>query len=144
MAEQTLQLIQSAFSAMQDHDLDRFRDLLAEDATLYDPSSEAAPPRGPAAIAAALAPMLKAFPDLQIEVRTLVADGARAAAEVVRTGTHTGDLELLGGTVPPTGREVRLPECIVFEVRDGQIQSMTTYVDRLHVLKQLDAAPDAA
>jgi len=29
-------------------------------------------------------------------------------------------------------------------VRDGQIQSMTTYVDRLHVLKQLDAAPDAA
>jgi hypothetical protein len=60
-----------------------------------------------------------ALPDARIEVRSGVADGGRAVAEVVIIGTNTGPVPLtdlgravLGTTLealPPTGRTVAMP-----------------------------------
>lgn len=132
--EQTLAVVRDVFEAFQAHDLDAFRALLADDAVLRDPSSDEVQ-RGPDAIVAAVKVVLDAIPDLHPTVENLFASGERAAAEVVRTGTHTGELKLPSGTVPPTGREVRLPESIFLRVRDGKVVSMTTYVDRMHVME---------
>jgi len=142
--KQTLSIVRDVFEAFQAHDLDAFRALLADDAVLRDPSSGQVQ-RGPDAIVAAVKVVLDAIPDIHPEVENLFADGERAAAEVVRTGTHTGELKLPSGTVPPTGREVRLPESIFFRVREGKLVSMTTYVDRMHVMEQLGlAAPETS
>lgn len=95
----------------------------------------------PDAVVAAINATLESFPDLRPEVTNLFADGEQAVAEVVRRGTNTGELTLPSGSVPPTGRDVRLPECIIFRVRDGKVVSMTAYVDRLHVMEELGVAP---
>lgn len=134
--DQTLSVVREVFEAFQVHDLEAFRTLLADDAALRDPSSDEVQ-RGPDAIVAAVKVVLDAIPDLQPHVENLFASGEQAAAEVVRTGTHTGELKLPSGTVPPTGREVRLPESIFFRVQDGKVVSMTTYVDRMHVMEEL-------
>lgn len=133
--EQTLSVVNDVFEAFRAHDLDAFRTLLASDAVLQDPSSGQVH-QGPDAIVKAVKVTLKAIPDLHTEVKNIIAKGERAAVEVVRTGTHAGELELPSGAVPPTGREVRLPESIFLRVRDGKLVSMTAYVDRMHVMEE--------
>ena len=55
----------------------------------------------------------------------------------MRVATNTGPLRLPGGPVPPTGRRVRMAECVVFEVRGGKVDRMAVYVDLMSVLSQL-------
>jgi predicted ester cyclase len=43
--------------------------------------------------------------------------------------------------VPPTGRRVRMAECVVFQVRGGKVETMSVYVDRMSVLSQLGLGP---
>lgn len=137
--KQTLSVARDVFEAFQAHDLDAFRTLLADDAVLRDPSSDEVQ-RGPDAIVTAVKVTLDAIPDLHPEVENLFANGERAAAEVARTGTHTGELELPTGAVPPTGRKVRLPESVFLRVRGGEVVSITTYVVRMHVMEELGLA----
>jgi ketosteroid isomerase-like protein len=77
-----------------------------------------------------------------VTVVSAFADGPLAAAEVVREGTHTGAAVLPDGSpLPPSGRAVRLPECVLFTVRDGKVARMAPYVDMLDTLRQLGALP---
>lgn len=138
--EQTLAIARRVFDAFQSHDLKAFRALLAEDAILRDPSSERVR-RGPDAVVKAIEATLDAMPDVRPQVTNLFADGEQAVAEVVRTGTNTGELRMPHGSVPPTGRKIRLPECLIMRVRDGKVVSLAAYVDRLHVMEELGLVP---
>lgn len=138
--DQTLSVVRNVFEAFQEHDVERFRAMLSDKAVLRDPSTEEVY-RGPDAITATIKIVLDAFPDLRPEVTNLFASGEQAAAEVVRRGTHTGELKMPNGSIPPTGQEVCLPESIIFQVREGKVLSMTAYVDRLHVMEELGLAP---
>src|SRR5262249_59778182 len=90
------------------------------------------------AVVAAVSVTMQAIPDRRVTVTSAIAQGPLAAAEVVREGTHTGAAVLPDGTpVPPSGRAVRLPECLVFRVQDGKIVRMAPYVDMLDSLRQL-------
>ena len=146
--DQTLRVINEVFTAFRAHDLGRFRALLSERAVLHNPSTGESF-TGPDAIAAAVAVTLDAFPDLEPQVTNLFAAGERGVAEVMRVATNTGPLRLPGGQVPPTGRRVRMAECVVFQVRGGKVETMSVYVDRMSVLSQLglglpSAEPGAA
>jgi predicted ester cyclase len=91
---------------------------------------------------AAVSVTAQAIPDLRVTVTSMFAHGPLAAAEVIREGTHTGAAVLPDGTpVPPSGRAVRLPECLVFTVRDGHVVRMAPYVDMLDTLRQLGVLP---
>lgn len=86
-------------------------------------------------------PTLDALPDLQVTIKNAFADGERGVAEVVREGTNTGPIRLPDGTSrQPTGREVRLPECVVFQIREGKIRRMVPYVDMLDTFQQFGIA----
>src|SRR5277367_171441 len=43
-------------------------------------------------------------------------------------GTHNGDLALPAGTIPPTGKAMRIPCCDVFRAKDGRITSFHCHV----------------
>ncbi len=92
---------------------------------------------GPEAIVKAVSTTLEALPDLRVTVTNAFADGAHGFAEVVREGTNTGPIRLPGLSRPPTGRSVRLPDCIVFEVRDGKVVRMAPYSVRFDAMSQL-------
>ena len=139
-SDQTLAVVRAVFAAFDAHDLDRFRQLLADDAVLVvaggPPSFE-----GPDAIVTAVSATLEALPDLRVHVTSAFADGERGAAEVVREGTNTGPVRLPSGEHPPTGRRVRLPECVTFVVREGRVVRMAPYADQLAALAQLGLLP---
>lgn len=137
----TLDIVRAVFDAFDRHDLDAFHRLLADDAVL-EVAGGPARFEGPDAIVTAVGATLDALPDLRVEVVNAFADGARGVAEVVRTGTNTGPVRLPGQELPPTGRAVRLPECVTFEVRDGRVTRMAPYADMLDTLRQLGLLPE--
>lgn len=140
-SDQTLSVVRRVFAAFTAHDLDAFRNLLDADIVLHvggGPTIIA----GIDAVVAAVSVTIQAIPDLRVTVLSAIADGSLAAAEVVREGTHTGAAVLPDGTpLPPSGRAVRLPECVMFTVRGGKVVRLAPYVDMLDTLRQLGALP---
>ena len=119
-SDQTLLVVRRVFAAFAAHDLDAFRDLLHPGIVLHvggGPTTIA----GIDAVVAAVSVTIRAIPDLRVNVVSAFAHGPLGAAEVVREGTHTGTVVLPDGTsLPPSGRGVRLPECVMFTVRGGK------------------------
>jgi steroid delta-isomerase-like uncharacterized protein len=85
-----------------------------------------------------------AFPDSRHEVRSILESGNIAVAEVTYIGTHTGPMASPQGEVPATGRTLRLPACLVFEVNAGRITAQRAYFDQMTLAAQLGLIPDAA
>jgi steroid delta-isomerase-like uncharacterized protein len=81
-----------------------------------------------------------AFPDGRIDVQSIHAAGNIAIVEFIGRGTHKGDL--MG--IAPTGRQISIPVCEVYELRDGKIHSERQYMDMLHMMQQLGVAPAPA
>ena len=76
-----------------------------------------------------------AFPDVDIEIRRMVACGEWVYAENFVTATHLGPW--LG--LPPTGKTVIQHLCAVIRCRDGLMTEETVYYDQLERLRQLGA-----
>ena len=62
--------------------------------------------------------------DAYPKVNTLVVGDGQAALEADFVGTHTG--EFLG--IPATGKTVQVPYCVVYDLRDGKITALRTYI----------------
>lgn len=137
---QTRSVVEAVFASFQAHDIERFRSLLDEEVILVNPSTGERH-EGPDAVVATVRPVLDAFPDLRPEVANVLVDGHQAAAEVVRRGTHTEPLHLRGMTIPPTSREVELPECLILEVHGEKVTEITAYADRQMIVDQLGLGP---
>jgi steroid delta-isomerase-like uncharacterized protein len=75
----------------------------------------------------------RAFPDLQVTVEDLIAEGEKVAGRNVITGTHQG--EHLG--VPPTGKRVTYQEVFIFRYVDGRVVESWGVVDVAAQLRQL-------
>ena len=82
-----------------------------------------------------------AMPDGRHTVEDVLQDGDRFAARLTFTGTHTGPLATPQGHVPPTGRSVALPSCLLGTIRDGRLTAARVYLDQLAMLTQLGLVP---
>jgi steroid delta-isomerase-like uncharacterized protein len=86
------------------------------------------------AVRAYYAGLLRAMPDLRIDVRQRHAAADAVILEVVVSGRHRGAWRGL----PPTGRAVRFPLCGVFTFDDAdRLVGEKIYYDRATVLRQL-------
>ena len=135
MSEQNKQIVRRLYEVINDHDLSRATELVAEDAVYHD-----APPGLPPGRAGYLAftqMFLDAFPDLQLTVEDLLAEGDRVAARVRGRGTHQG--ELLG--IAPTGRRFEASGITIIRLKDGTIAEEWEQIDMLGILQQLGAVP---
>jgi steroid delta-isomerase-like uncharacterized protein len=74
-----------------------------------------------------------AFPDGELTVKRVYAQGDTAIAEMVGRGTHRGNF--MG--IPGTGRRVEITICNVVELRDGKIYREREYMDALSMLTQI-------
>jgi 4-carboxymuconolactone decarboxylase len=73
------------------------------------------------------------IPDLQFEIRELVADPPRAAARLWLEVTPRG--EFLG--LPVNGRKVAFAENVFYEFREGRIQEVWSVIDKAAIEAQL-------
>jgi predicted ester cyclase len=90
-------------------------------------------------VAAGLAGLLDAVPDLHWELRDLTVDGEHLAARLINTGTPAK--EWLG--VAPTGASFAIAEYAVYRVREGRFVHMANVHDAEALAQQLTPAPSS-
>jgi predicted ester cyclase len=71
--------------------------------------------------------------DARPEVKNLLVDDGKAAIEADFAGTHTGEF----AGVPPTGREVRVPYSVVYDIRGDQISALRIYFPMSLLMEQI-------
>lgn len=87
--------------------------------------------------------MKTAFPDNQLSIDDIVAEGNKVAIRVTVRGTNTGPmlgLPALGKLevpVPPTGKSVTGSAMYMFTVSEGKIVSFAIELDQIGLLRQL-------
>ncbi|MBU8900022.1 nuclear transport factor 2 family protein [Corallococcus sp. H22C18031201] len=86
-----------------------------------------------------------AFPDGQVEVTQMVAQGDCVVAEIIGRGTHQGPLSSPQGPIAPTQRRVEMRLVDVYFFRDGKVTGGRTYFDAMSLMRQLGLlrAPEA-
>lgn len=87
-----------------------------------------------------ISPFQSAFPDFEMEIVDLIAEGDKVVARFKCSGTHLA--EWLG--VPATGRRFKqVDEIYIFTVKDGKLVSALGVEDNLSRLRQLGILPQA-
>lgn len=84
--------------------------------------------------------LIDAFPDLDVDVVVLVAEGDLVAAHFRARGTHRG---LFQGA-PPTGRPCEMRCTGIYRVESGRITEAYVTWDTLSLMEQLGAVERAA
>jgi len=77
--------------------------------------------------------------DADVEVRTILVGEDCAAIEAVFVGTHIAEF----AGVPATGREVRVPYSVFYDIDGGSIRALRIYLPMSEVMTQIGAAPVA-
>jgi len=71
--------------------------------------------------------------DARPEIKNLLVDDGKAAIEADFAGTHTGEF----GGIQPTGREVRVPYSVVYDIRGDQISALRIYFPISLLMEQI-------
>ncbi len=88
---------------------------------------------GAQALKEVFARLHRAFPDLQITVEDLIAEGDKVVGRNSVTGTHKG--EYMG--LPPTGKSVTYNEIFIMRFVNGRVAETWGVVDVFSQMKQL-------
>lgn len=138
LAQKNAAAARAVYHAYNARDYDRVAALVTDDAEVaIVPFSMSY--RGPAGMRDFQRGWATAFPDSRTEIRTLTADDDRVVVECIGRGTHEGPLVTPTGTIAPTGSQVEVPFCDVFEMRGGKIARARSYFDAVTMMAQLDA-----
>ena len=135
----TQEAFERGTDTFNDHDLDGFADVLAEDVSFAAPGGVRG--EGKPACLDFYGGWMNAFPDAHVEVHGLHIIDDVAVEEGTFTGTHNGVLRTPDGEIPPTGRPVSLGYIQVLRFRDGEHVSFNLMFDRLQMLDQLGLVP---
>jgi C-1 hydroxylase len=78
-----------------------------------------------------------AFPDWHEQIEEIVAEGEMVWVRVTATGTHTGEWNLAGVLIPPTGRKLTLRMVFIWRVVNGRLAEGREVDDSMEFLRQL-------
>jgi steroid delta-isomerase-like uncharacterized protein len=79
----------------------------------------------------------EAFPDLQVTIEDLIAEGDRVVSRSTYRGTHLGMFQ----GIPPTGRTFTIGGIDISRVVDGKVVEDWMVLDMLGMLQQLGVIP---
>ena len=93
--------------------------------------------KGAAAFQEPIAPLMKAFPDVQWQLVQMIGEGNKVVVTWKVVGTHSGPLQ----GISPTGKSVSNNGMAVFELKGNKIVKSHTITDRLGFLQELGVLP---
>ncbi|WP_375483946.1 ester cyclase [uncultured Jatrophihabitans sp.] len=126
---------QQAFGeAVNTGNLNAFDDLVATDCVDHDPAPGQV--AGPDGYKALFTEMRTAFPDLHVEVETLVADDEQVAFAYTLTGTHQGPFQ----GHDATGKSIEVRGMQISTFADGKMTERWGSSDELGIMTQLGLA----
>jgi predicted ester cyclase len=94
-------------------------------------------PSDPAALKGFISGFHAAFPDGQITIEQLIAEGDTVAARLTFHGTQTGQFQ----HIPPTGKTVTVPAQDMYRLVEGKIVEHWGGPNLLRLLQQLGVLP---
>ncbi len=100
--------------------------------------------RGIGAVADHFRAISSPMPDCAIDVQRQIVEGDTVVTEMRFTGTQTAPMTTPEGVLPPSGRRVDVPGCVVHVIRDSRITKHTGYYDQMLFLGQLGLLPQPA
>ena len=136
-----LEAFRAGTDAFNDHDIDAFAAVLADDVVFDAPGGLRG--TGRTACAEFYRAWLDSFPDARVTFLAAHQCGEVIVEEGTFSGTHHGTLRSPLGDIPPTGRRVDVPYIHVLRFRDGKHAALGLMFDRLLMLEQLGVAPPA-
>ena len=77
--------------------------------------------------------LMAGFPDLQVKIERIVAEGEMVVAQVIFSGTHKG--EFLG--VAPTGKPMSFALIDIFRFKEGKVVEVWHYIPVPDILEQI-------
>jgi steroid delta-isomerase-like uncharacterized protein len=80
-----------------------------------------------------------AFPDLNVTVEDVIAEGEKVVTRYTVRGTHQGEIEEFG---PPTGRQLELEGTTIHRIENGKIVEEWERYDILSIVQQLGLFPE--
>lgn len=123
---------QEAFGeAINSGDVDAFDDLVAPNSVDHDPAP--GQQSGPEGYKAFFTEMRTAFPDLQVDVETMVADDDQVAFAYTLTGTHQGPFQ----GHEATGKTVKVRGMQISRFAEGKMTERWGSTDEVGILTQL-------
>lgn len=132
--EETKQLLERYVAEVWENgNLDALRDFLAADYRRH--VSPTLPPLGLEEQTQRLAGFRSAFPDIELTVEEVIAEGDRIAFRSTITGTHRGELAGL----PPTGKQISVGLVDVIRVEDGRFAEQWGGPNMADLFRQLGA-----
>jgi steroid delta-isomerase-like uncharacterized protein len=93
------------------------------------------PTTGPDTLKSIVSQLRSAFPDLQVTIDEMIAEGDMVAARTTWTGTHRGNFQ----GIQPTGKQVNWSSVDIVHLRGGQFVSHFGLQDGLGLLQQVGA-----
>jgi len=140
MSEENKALVRREIEELFNHsgNLDVAEEVYASDFVGHDPTM----PEGIYGVEGArqfAAGMRSAFPDLQMTVEDLIAEGDKVVVRWTARGTHQG--ELMG--IPPSGNRVEVTGISVDRIEGGKFVEGWANYDALGMMQQIGAVPTA-
>ena len=133
--EKNIEIQKKFGEAVNSGNLENLRELIADAVNDHDP----APNQGPGAqgFIDFFSMMRSAFPDLQIEVKHMVADDENVAFAYALSGTHEG--EFMG--VSPTRKTIEVRGMQISRFENSKLMERWGSTDELGILKQIGVEP---
>ena len=110
---------------------DLFDQVVALNCVDHDPADGQVP--GPAGYRMFFSGLRTAFPDMTVAPEAIVHEEDTIAFAYTLTGTHTGSL----GTIPPTGKKVKIRGMQISKFKDGKMIERWGSSDEKTLLKQI-------
>jgi len=136
MNEEHKTLARRSWEIVNERKLDAFGDVYTVDSVLHEPERDLV---GLEDIAQYVTMYLTAFPDLNVTIDDVMADGDQAVTRWTLRGTHQGQVAEYG---PPTGKKVELGGVTIHRIEGGKIAEEWERYDNLSVLQQLGLVRD--
>ncbi|AZH24081.1 ester cyclase [Haloplanus aerogenes] len=133
-ARENKELVRRFIDEANDKHYDRVAELFTADYTRHDPDARV-DETGPEPFVEALRRLHEAFPDSEVHIGEIVAEGDLVAFEGTMTGTHEGVFRGLD----PTGETIEIPGNAMHRIRDGRIAETWATWNFLLGLQQLGA-----
>ncbi|MGE5679785.1 MAG: ester cyclase [Bacillota bacterium] len=83
-----------------------------------------------------------AVPDAKIDIKNIQATEEWVVVEFTGKGRNEGPFNAPEGPIMPTGKEVELQFCELFQVRGGKVIRAKLYFDAASLMRQLGVAPE--
>jgi steroid delta-isomerase-like uncharacterized protein len=132
MSEENKALARDSWEkTVNQRNLDAIEEIYAPDFVWHEPDQDI---KGYEQAKQFVSTFFKGFPDINISVEDVIAEGDQAVTRYTIRGTHQGETEEFG---PPTGRQMVLEGITIHRFEGGKIVEEWERYDNLSVLQQL-------